>query len=165
MYRVELISMPFAATDRPSFALTQIQSILKIKYPELFDVHIRYINHDFAEYIGLEQYNTALDGTNIHTGLEMDGTTTGIKEWMFRQIVFLDSADNKEEFLEFLSYVSKPVKNYVLELRTRIDAWLISVIEKLDLATADMLAFTCVFDQRLPSFAMARKSNKSIPKS
>ena len=148
--------MPFAAIERPSFGLTQIQGYLKKRFADNVEVNIRYINHEFASYIGLDKYYSVLDGTKIQTGLEMDSTTTGLKEWLFRHIVFSEYEDNQKEFFKYLSFVTKEAKEYAAYIRNNIEDWLIEIIQKLTLNKADVVAFTCMFDQRMPSFALAK---------
>lgn len=155
--------MPFAAVERPSFGLTQIQGYLKKRFADNVAVNIRYMNHEFAAYIGLDKYYTALDGTKIQTGLEMDSTTTGLKEWLFRHIVFPEYEDNQKEFFEYLSFVTKEVKEYAVYLKNSIEGWLTDMIQKWSLDQADVVALTCMFDQRMPSFALAKKTKQINP--
>lgn len=165
MFRIELLSMPFAAVNYPSLALTQLKYIIEERFHDKADIHIRYINHDFARHIGYKIYlDIAENGTPSKSDLELDNyNDIGLKEWMFRQIAFPDTRDNAYEYWnEFLHYEPDKIKK-ILQIRSRIKPILLKIIEEYDLAHSNIVGFCSMFDQQLASLAMAQLLKEENP--
>ena len=77
MLKIALINMPFSALQLPSIGLTQLKSVVDKNYGEQVSVDIRYINLDFAKYLGLKAHNLIM---NV-----LDLNNTGMRDWFFRQ--------------------------------------------------------------------------------
>ncbi len=101
MLKIEFLSMPFASLNFPSLALTQLQYMLRKKCKSQVEIHIRYINHDFARLLGYQSYLNIVDyGTPNKLGLELDNyNDIGLKEWLFRHVAIPDAPDNTKEYL------------------------------------------------------------------
>ncbi|NIR49791.1 hypothetical protein GWO09_15580, partial [candidate division KSB1 bacterium] len=56
MYKIALINMPFAGMNFPSFALTQLKSVVDIQHKDRVSVEIYYVNQDFARHLGTDFY-------------------------------------------------------------------------------------------------------------
>jgi hypothetical protein len=63
MYRIALINMPFANLSLPSIALTQLKSLVESHFKEQVSVNLLYLNHDFANYLGLDLYHLVVNST------------------------------------------------------------------------------------------------------
>ena len=57
MYRITLINMPFANLSLPSIALTQLKAVVESHFKEQVSINLLYLNHDFANYLGLDLYD------------------------------------------------------------------------------------------------------------
>lgn len=57
MYTIFLIDMPFSNVALPSIALTQLRSVVRLRFTEQLSVQIIYLKHDFAKFLGLEFYD------------------------------------------------------------------------------------------------------------
>jgi len=151
--------MPFGSLNMPSLGLTQIESVLKTRFPESVEVSTHYLNFDFARYLGdVEQYNKALSGA---------GFMTGIGDWFFRQSAFPDASDNTSEYFARFYFDDDPqtkaIRHLVEQKRPGLDDFLDQLIEKYRLAEADIVGFTALFSQAVASFAMARRLKKKNP--
>ena len=65
--------MPYAGRNMPSFALTQLKSIIDSRYKERVSVEIYYINQDFAVRQGTDFY----EGWIVRKGDAFDVISTG----------------------------------------------------------------------------------------
>ncbi len=158
MLKVSLVNMPFATLQFPSIALTQLKSVAESRLGERVRLRILYLNHDFAQYFGLEIYQ-ALNS--------IQASNAGLGDWMFRQLAFPGLADNADAYLR--RYY--PQRTPAMEMRRRmmvtkrvgLDRFLESLIAKYQLTTEDIVGFTTMFAQNTPSFAMACLVKKHAP--
>jgi len=159
MYRLCLINMPFAALTMPSLAITQLKSVVQSNFPGQVSVDLCYINHDFAQLIGVDLYNFIASSVESHT--------MGIGDWLFRQVAFPESEDNSESY--FQRYFrrtdaqTQKQKQIVREIRQGLDEFLNQVIKQYELDSADMIGFTSMFAQNGASFALARRLKECNP--
>ncbi|MBI4861023.1 MAG: RiPP maturation radical SAM protein 1 [Candidatus Riflebacteria bacterium] len=159
MFTIHLVNMPFATVQMPSLALAQLESVLVDRFGNRVAVDVIYLNHDFADYIGLAHYQYA--------SLSVESQTSGIGDWFFRQVAFPELADNSEEY--FLRYFprrdphSQAFKQLVREKRQGLGACLDEMITRYDLDRADLVGFTSFFAQNVASLAMARKLKSRNP--
>ena len=153
MYKIALINMPYAGRNMPSFALTQLKSIIDSRYKERVSVEIYYINQDFAVQQGTDFYEYMTDS--------MEAYNAGLGEWLFRQAAFPESEENSQEYLQryfpYQDEKSQTLKRTILDKWHHIDSLLDSLIDKYELDQADLVGFTTMFSQSVASFAMARK--------
>jgi radical SAM superfamily enzyme YgiQ (UPF0313 family) len=153
MYRIALINMPFAAINMPSLALTQLKAVVDAKFPNEVSVEIIYLNQEFAQFLGVEPYESVT--------YQLDHHDSGVGDWFFRQVAFPEAADNTENYLRrYYSLQNKQTqvfKNYVRQKRQGLDAFLGKLIMKHQLAQANLVGFTSMFSQNVASIAMARK--------
>ena len=91
MYPIALINMPFAGIDRPSIALTQLKAVLNTSLPGRVDPKIFYLNHDIAEFLGLEVYNAV---SNSFTAI-----VSGLGDWFFAGVGFPEAPDQTRPYL------------------------------------------------------------------
>jgi ribosomal peptide maturation radical SAM protein 1 len=159
MYRVSLINMPFAVLQIPSIALTQLKSIVMKELGDRVSVDVLYLNHDFAEFLGVEDYGLI--------GGSHDSQITGFGDWLFRKLAFPELPENTEEY--FRRYfphreTQNRLRNSPLFERLRgADEFIDSLIDKYSLDKVDVVGFTSMFAQNVASFAMARKVKERNP--
>ena len=156
--------MPFSNVVYPSFALTQIKTLLSYKYQGKLNTEVYYINHDFINFIGHDIYNNfSCDEENKKTGLEVEHNTDGLREWFFKHIAFPNHEDNISDY--FSPYQGHDeFKNYILKKREETEGFLEKIIDLYDLDKADIVGFTSMFEQQVASIAMARLLKKRNPK-
>jgi magnesium-protoporphyrin IX monomethyl ester (oxidative) cyclase len=82
--------MPFFSIHLPSIALTQIKTVLSVKLHGQVDSEIFYLNQDFAQFLGLGNYDFIAHSVK--------STVSGLGDWFFRQIAFPEVADNREVY-------------------------------------------------------------------
>jgi ribosomal peptide maturation radical SAM protein 1 len=155
VFRVSFVNPPFAALSAPTFALTQLQELLRAKFDkEQVEVSVHYLNIDFAQYIGYELYNFIAGS--------IDALNSGIGEWMFRRVAFPDVADNTEQYARRYEHHLRRADGkswlpQILEKREGLEELLDSLVARHQLERANIVGFTSMFAQNMASFAMARK--------
>jgi len=158
MLNVALVSMPFTILTIPSLGLAQLQAVVRNQMESRASINIAHCYLDFAEFAGgLEQM--ALLGAYDNVGLT---------EWIFRLAAF-DLPDDQESFREiFFAGYPLPRKKkafaLALELRSRIAVFLDAIIERYDLSNKQVVGFTSMMWQNIPSFALARRLKQINPK-
>jgi ribosomal peptide maturation radical SAM protein 1 len=160
MFKIALINMPFAGLQMPSLALTQLKSVIEAEFKERVSVEVLYFNHEFAHYFGTELSQTLTLSAEAHT--------SGVGDWIFRQVAFPDLPDNTELYFRRFFPVRTPqveaMKGMVLQKRQGLDAFLNGLIDKYQLADANIVGFTSMFSQNVASFALARKLKTKNPR-
>ena len=150
MERIALISMPFARVEFPSLALTQLKAILDRTFGDRISVDIRYLNQDFATFIGVEANQTITD-------MSMNN---GVGEWFFRQVAFPDLPDNTIEFFRRTyprrDEEARRFRQLVIEKRQELGGFLEGLIDRYELDKARIVGFTSMFSQNVASIALAR---------
>ncbi len=153
MYKIALINMPFANLQMPSIALTQLKSVVDDRFKNEVSVDVYYLNHDFANYLGLELYESIIGAA--------EAQNSGLGDWFFRQIAFPDQANNTEVYLSrYFPYHTAQMnmlKSRVLEKRRGLDLFMDRLISKYALNQAQLVGFTSMFQQNAAAFSMARK--------
>ncbi len=159
MYRICLINMPFFALQFPSLALTQLKTVVEDSCGDRAEVQILYANHEFARITGVEFYQEI--ATSVRHG------STGLGDWLFRQAAFSETADNAVQYFSRCypqrDAPSERFRRAVLDLRKELDCWLDELIARYELDRADLVGWTSMFAQNLPSLAMARKLKERRP--
>lgn len=155
--RILLVNMPFAARNRPSFALSQLASLIRREHGEHFDVEVCYLNQQFAEMIGVELYDTISDS--------LEHLYTGVGDWLFRRVAFPQAPDNTQEYLRRF-YRGSGWQDFVgtiLDVSARIEDLCETLVERNGLDQADILGFTSMFTQTVPGVALARLVKQRSP--
>jgi ribosomal peptide maturation radical SAM protein 1 len=159
MYRIALINMPFADLQMPSIALTQLKAVAEQKFPDQVSVEILYLNHDFANYLGIELYDTMLGS---------DSQNAGLGDWFFRQTAFPDLSNNAgiyfSRYFPFHTEEMNALKSRIIEKRRGLDHFFESLISKYALDQAQLVGFTSMFMQSAAVFSLARKLKDGDPK-
>lgn len=159
MYRVVLINMPFAAVNMPSFALTQLKSLLDAQFGDCVSTEVCYLNQAFAHYIGVELYQDIAVTVAHHN--------TGLGEWFFRQPAFPDLPDNTHEYFQryypLQNEEAQSLKRTLQEKRQELEPFLDELIVTYGLDDVELVGFTSMFAQNTACFAMARKLKKLNP--
>lgn len=146
---LKLVNMPFADWFRPSFALSQLAALVQRELADKVDTQICYLNIDFAAYTGEALYED-ISGDSAHA-------VTGLGDWIFRQIAFPDKDDNSEAYFGRY-YVGSSLMKFrksILDLRSGIEQFCVDMIDRYELAHADIVGFTSMFAQNVPSLALA----------
>jgi ribosomal peptide maturation radical SAM protein 1 len=160
MYRVALINMPFANLNMPSLALSQLKSRLEEHFKDQIRVDIYYLNHDFANHMGVDFYN---DVSSLQ-----DSQNSGLGDWFFRQIAFPALPNNAGVYLTRYfpqrNDQSSSLKERILKSRRGLDQLMEDLITKYELDKADLVGFTSMFMQNVAVFAMAEKIKERNPK-
>ena len=152
MYRVALINMPFAIGNLPSIALTQLRWVLRDRFRGRVECDIQYLNHEFADYLGLQHYETI-------TG-SLDAAVCGLGDWFLRQIAFPELVDNTDAYFQRyprLILDNPGLGELLVEKRQGLPTFIDDLIDRYSLATYDLVGFTSMFVQNVACFAMARK--------
>ena len=153
MYRIALINMPFANLQMPSIALTQLKSVIEDRFKNEISVDVYYLNHDFANYLGLDLYYQITESA--------DSQNSGLGDWFFRQIAFPDQTNNMDVYISrYFPYHTPQIttlKTIVMTKRGGLDRFMDRLIAKYALDKAQLVGFTSMFQQNAAAFAMARK--------
>ena len=161
MYRIALVNMPFANLSLPSIALTQLKAMVESQFKEQVSVNLLYLNHDFANYLGLGLYDLIVNST--------ESQNSGLGDWFFRQTAFPELPNNAAVYLSryfpFHTEQINKLKALVLERRRGLNNFLESLVRKYRLDQMDLVGFTSMFMQNVASFSLARKikeKNKDV---
>ncbi|MGI5272917.1 RiPP maturation radical SAM C-methyltransferase [Nonomuraea sp. CA-218870] len=149
MLDIALVNMPFADRRRPSFALSQLSSLVRRDFGDEVNVRVCYLNHDVVRFFGTELYDAVAEGMEHHVA--------GIGDWLFRQVAFPAAPDNSEEY--FGRYFAGPahaaLRARLMRHRERLGEFCAHLADTYRLAEADVVGFSSMFMQTVPSLAMA----------
>ncbi len=158
MYQVSLINMPFASLEMPSLALTQLRSVLGQRFGEKVRVRILYLSHDFVHFLGQETYMAMME----------QARTSGLSEWFFRQVAFPQEEDNTQQYFQryhmHLNEGQAAAKGKVLSRRMGLERFMRRLVSRYRLDGEDLVGFTSMFSQNLPSIALSRLIKDVNPK-
>jgi ribosomal peptide maturation radical SAM protein 1 len=153
MLSMALVNMPFAALQRPSIALTQLQAVVDRTLGDRLSTSILYVNQDFGRFLGAERYQQLVTSMNF--------LNSGFGEWFFRRAAFPEEPDNTEEYLQRYFYQpteeTRLIRRLMGEVRPEVEAFLDRIIEVNHLDRVRLLGFTSMFSQNVASFALARR--------
>ncbi|UVM52689.1 RiPP maturation radical SAM C-methyltransferase [Pseudomonas sp. B21-015] len=142
---IALINMPFCYLESPSLALSQLKSVLQ-EDPDIANrtsIEVHYFQHDFAIWTGLDTYQKIADSETLLLG-----------EWLFSSVFFPDGDVVAHEYVDRY-YPTK--KQQLLDIRSRIDGFLDDLIRKYNLDSYDVIGLTSLYQQTVPSLALAEK--------
>ncbi len=158
MRSIVLINMPFGSLRMPSLGLAQIKSVLDRENAPGRSCRVLYLNHDFAGLLGVKTYEEIADDLRHHN--------TGFGDWFFRQVAFPAVANNADQYMRRFYWqrddATARFKKSLLGVRNDLASFFQMLIAKYDIAAADVVGFTSMFQQSVASLAMARllKSKK-----
>lgn len=155
---IKLVLMPFAPLHYPSIALTQLKYVLHEKFGNRIKVDIHYLNHDFGEFFGVDIYQEGFcdsDESADHSSVE----------WLFRASAFPDLPDNRQELLDNIDDEERDeyinfYESYLKKLHLKIPDFIKHLVSKYKLDRADIVGFSSMFSQNLPSIAMSKEIRK-----
>lgn len=158
--RIALANMPFSSLQIPSIALHQLETVVAERFDNAIAVDVHYLNHDFGALVGQDLYRWISES--------LAGHTCGFGEWLFRQAAFPQEEDNTEAYFRryALHFGEAQLTRYREELapvRARLPEILDEMIDRHDLANADLVGLTSMFFQNVPSFALARRIKARNP--
>lgn len=150
MRQLVLVNMPFADRRIPSFALSQLSALVNRDLGDQFRVRLCYANHDLVRFLGPDLYDT-ISG-------DLSGGLSGISDWLFRAIAFPDHEDNSEEYFDrfFAGPEHARFRETILRRRNALYGFCDDLVYRYELAEADVVGFTSMFAQTVPSLALAR---------
>lgn len=150
MHRVLLINMPFAAVESPSLALGLFKSNLQ---KQGISCHVEYLNIDFARTIGMENYNFIVMGPSIMAG-----------ERLFSHILFGNQIPDDSQYYAFISNnISLDAPNRLNHIKSMVDPFLQNCLRQIPWDQYDIIGFTSLFEQNLPSLALAFLIKQRFP--
>jgi ribosomal peptide maturation radical SAM protein 1 len=155
---VKLVNMPFADWHRPSFALSQLESVIKERLGDRVLVETHYLNQDVADFLGAALYESiALSNEHVDSGLG---------EWLFRSIAFPDAEDNIDEYLRRFYHGNRwsDFRDLVRQLRPSLAGLMEDLIARHRLDHSDVVGLTSMFAQNVPSIALARSLKALNPR-
>jgi len=160
--RIAFVNMPFADWHRPSLALGQLASMIRRDFGDEASVDISYVNQDMATFLGAAHYES-ISGSGSESGHHVN---TGLGDWLFRQIAFPETSDNSNEYFRRF-YPGKswaPLREQILAVRSQLLEFCEKLIDRYRLAEADIVGFSSVFAQNVPSIALARLIKERNPR-
>ena len=152
MKRVLLVNMPFAALDTPSLALGLFKTRLQ---QDGIACDVQNLNFRFAEMVGYENYEFVLLLSAILGG-----------EQLFARALFGDwvppDSEYYREALETKS-TSADVPARMEQIRRYVPEFLAACLEQVPWHAYDLIGFTSLFEQNLPSLSLARLVKERYP--
>ncbi|MGW3267521.1 RiPP maturation radical SAM C-methyltransferase [Streptomyces sp. NPDC001056] len=157
LLRVALVNMPFADWNRPSFALGQLSTLVHREFDDRARAHVCYLNQDMAEFFGTRLYE-ALSVSHDHVD-------TGIGDWLFRHIAFPGQADTATEYFQRYYRGARwaDFREQILSARDGLWEFCEELIDRYRLDEADIVGFSSMFAQHVPSIALARLIKERSP--
>jgi ribosomal peptide maturation radical SAM protein 1 len=158
--RIAFVNMPFADWHRPSLALSQLTSMIHRDFGDEVTVDISYVNQDMATFLGTLNYESISGSSGGHH------VNTGLGDWLFRQIAFPDTPDNSDEYFQrFYPGMSwAPFREQAVGVQSQLLQFCEKVIDRYQLAEADVVGFSSMFAQNVPSIALARLIKERNPR-
>lgn len=153
--KIKLVNMPFADANRPSLSLTQLRTRV-VALPMVSSCDIVYVNQDATLYFGQELFEAI-----------SQQYTAGLGDWLFRHLAFPHASANANAYFArhfpYQDAKSQAIKQTLLERRDGLDSFLEKMVEKYQLADADLVGFSSMFSQNVASFALCNLLKKRKP--
>ena len=155
MNQVLLINMPFSGLYWPNLGLGLLKAALARRR---IDCEVAYLNYDFAERVGLEQYTWVSDsfafvlgGERLFSPFYFDAALPGDEEY-YREILLKSDAEMlPDEFADYLA------------TSEQIGPFLDAAIAKFDWSKYSVVGFTNSFQQTMPSLCLAKRIKQANP--
>ena len=153
--RVLLLSMPFAALERPSLGLGLLKPLLE-RAGVACD--IRYLAFDFAEFVGLEDYLW------VYGGLPY---TAFAGDWTFTRSLYGDRPDVDAGYAEQILRRIWQLEEHEIARLGRVRAYCDHFLDHCLASTTwedyDVVGFTSTFEQNVASLALAKRLKEARP--
>ncbi|MGB5601169.1 MAG: RiPP maturation radical SAM C-methyltransferase, partial [Gammaproteobacteria bacterium] len=154
--KVLLIQMPFGAVERPALGISLLKAGLEMRD---HDCQIRYLNLDFAAFIGLDLYNWIVDDIPYTSfagdwcfTLPLYGRRPDV-DWGYVKEILVDTWQRPQDQLEQLVWVREQTPAF-------IDACLLQI----DWQRYDVVGFTSTFVQNIAALSLAKAIKTRFPK-
>ncbi len=146
---IAFVNMPFGGQNRPSIALTQLTAVVADTFGDRVQASIHHANHAFCAWIGEELYSQVALG---------DYYTVGLGDWLFREAAFPELEPNHERYFRryFPGRGRQELRDRILEVKSAVVERCEILIDEYNLAERDLVGFTTMFSQTVPSIALAR---------
>jgi ribosomal peptide maturation radical SAM protein 1 len=152
MKRVLLVNMPFAALDTPSLALGLFKTRLE---QDGIACDVQHLNFRFAEMVGHDNYQFVLLLSAILGGEQLFARSL-FGDWLPRD------SEYYREALETKS-TSADVPERMEQIRRYVPPFLAACLEQIPWHAYDLIGFTSLFEQNLPSLSLARLVKQRYP--
>ena len=149
MYRVALVSMPFAAIDYPSLALGLFKSRLG---QEKIPCDIYYLNMTFAEMIGYPAYSALITRPPSYFACEQ----------LFAESAFGALAPSDESYWT-ASGLDASVRQELAAIKSQVEPFLARCMAEVDWGAYDIVGFTSLFEQNLATLALSARVKTAHP--
>lgn len=150
MKRVLLINMPFVTIAFPPIALGLFKSRFQ---KEGIPCHVEHLNILLAEMVGWENYNSIIEMSGIFAG-----------EQMFSRVLFGNSIpDDTTYYADILSQAGSAFHDRLVQMKSQVIPFLSHCLEHIPWHSYDVIGFTCLFEQNIPSLTMAYQIKKYFP--
>ena len=149
MYKVALVSMPFAAIDYPSLALGLFKSRLR---QEGIPCDVLYLNIPFAEMLGYASYSGLIIQPPAYFACEQL-----FAESAFGALVPSDQAYYDEAGLD------PSMRQQLQAVKAFVEPFLNRCMTEVDWSAYDIVGFTSLFEQNLATLALARRIKQRCP--
>lgn len=153
--RVLLLSMPFAALERPSLGLSLLKARLR---EDGFRCDVRYLAFSFAEFLGLEEY-LWLHGELPYTAFAGD--------WAFTAALYGSSPERDAAYVQDILrdtwWLDDSSIARILRARAYCEPFLDHCLRSIPWEAYDVVGFTSTFEQNLASLALARRVKDARP--
>jgi ribosomal peptide maturation radical SAM protein 1 len=150
--RVLLVNMPFAAISTPSLAL----GLLKAELARAgVACDVLYLNVLFAQMVGWGAYGVVERSSALLAG-----------EQMFARDLFGGRIPPDRQYeAEVFSLVEPRVQHELRHLRAHVASFLANCLERVSWGAYDIIGFSSLFEQNVPSLSLARRVKERFPRS
>lgn len=149
MYRVALVSMPFAAIDYPSLALGLFKSRLE---GDGIPCDLHYLNLTFAEMIGYNSYS----------GLVTQPPAYFAAEQLFAESAFGAMIPPDQAYYDE-AQLDASMRQQMQTLKGFVEPFLARCLSEVDWSRYDIVGFTSLFEQNLATLALAARIKHHFP--
>lgn len=150
MRRIALINMPFAEAESPSIALSLFKPKLRA---DGFPCDVMYLNLLFADMIGYETYGFITRSNTIFAG-----------ERTFAHVLFGDQIIPEEVYYaDFLNKQPVTVRQQLHFAKSMAIPFLERCLESIPWQNYDIIGFTSLFEQNIPSLSLAAQIKRLYP--
>jgi ribosomal peptide maturation radical SAM protein 1 len=148
--RVLLVNMPFAAVTTPSLALGLLKAELERAG---IACDVLYLNVLFAQMVGWSAYPVVERCSALLAG-----------EQMFAHDMFGPRIPPDHQYeAEVLSRFEPHVQQEVRHLKAHVAPFLANCVERVSWESYDIIGFSSVFEQNVPSLSLARRIKQRFP--
>lgn len=155
MTRVLLVSMPYAALDRPALGLGLLQARL---YQDGVDCDTAYLGFAFADFVGLADY--------VWISSELPYTAFA-GDWAFTAALYGEDRQRDAGYIQRVLraewHLDDDAVRRVLRVRAYCEPFLRHCLERVSWGDYEIVGFTSTFEQNIASLALARRVKAAHP--